>query len=261
MKHLKSYNESKYSIPEDIKNNLFDICLELNDTGNFQISYSHFEAPEEYRYPSKDSILIRSKSFFYFRYEDIEEEIERIRDYLITEGYYIMIRFNGENSSSYYEVLPPKFQLPSELFECRIFLIERKEHKSINESKSNISRQDILEICYDITDDKGFIVNMFNSTPVDDEETSILITNKNEKFQLNDVIDVIQRLQDYLGNSLRDIFVMITKPNDHWIRYYFDEDKEDYPYIQKPLSELNSLPKNTHLSRICIYLYPALIDL
>lgn len=214
MKYLKSYNESKYSIPEDIKSNLLDICLELNDTGNFQIFYSHFEAPEAYRYPSKDSILIQSPSK-YFRYEDIEEEIERIRDYLITEGYYIIIRFNGENSSSY-----SKFQLPTELFECRIFLIERKP---INEAhRFRLSKdigQNLLDICLELSD-VGFCVYHVSS-PSEWVKNSLIIDTTDPQdpdnflryFKYTEISEVVERIKDYMDQQGYDCSITLNGTN------------------------------------------------
>ena len=69
MKHLKPFKESK--VKGNIYKDLIDICLELNDEG-FDTNVQRWE-----KY-----IVIKRKNLAKFKYSDISEVVERMRDYM-----------------------------------------------------------------------------------------------------------------------------------------------------------------------------------
>jgi hypothetical protein len=78
MRRIRSYNESLLS--EDVKITIRDICLELKDLG-FSINYSGL-------YDKRPSIEINKE---YFIYDEVDEIIERIKDYLNDIGYDVKV--------------------------------------------------------------------------------------------------------------------------------------------------------------------------
>lgn len=84
MKHLKTYNESKYDASREIRSNLMDICLELNDLGinsdTIVVDVDQHEVPY---WTSFNILILRIFKFTPFEYsEEIKEVIERIKDYI-----------------------------------------------------------------------------------------------------------------------------------------------------------------------------------
>lgn len=110
MKHLKTYNkifESNITempglsdlavLPDDIKSELKDICLELQDDG-FNILLREYESNYlKYDYLIIDRLKytqrIDGKSLHDFKKEDVMEVIERIKDYLSSVGYNIYVDY------------------------------------------------------------------------------------------------------------------------------------------------------------------------
>ena len=97
-----------------------------------------------------------------------------------------------------------------------------KHLKPYNESKNyyNVSKQDIIDICYDITDYAGFDVDFRRSK----NRHFILITKPSSRlnahvFLLKDVVEVLLRLIDYLGDAIGDIVVRGT--TDYRWEYFY----------------------------------------
>lgn len=97
MKYLKSFFEAidMKDLPEDIKQNLKDICLELTDNG-FEIYLTHLEIKGNiksvYGFEGYCVVLRISKKNSLGYYENINTEevreiIGRVKDYMKTEGY------------------------------------------------------------------------------------------------------------------------------------------------------------------------------
>lgn len=84
MKHLKTYNENNEGRNIDIYRDLVDICLELNDDGlstkvsaldnKFEISITKSTPPN------------------IFKFKDVYEVIERIKDYMGERGYLYKVK-------------------------------------------------------------------------------------------------------------------------------------------------------------------------
>ena len=113
-----------------------------------------------------------------------------------------------------------------------------KHLKKFNESSTSISKQDILDICLDLTD-IGFLVEISSATirPKNKghvEATSISI-NKTNSFQIDsDIIDALLRISDYVGDRLYNICLRIgycnytTSCQPHWRMYYRDSSDIEY---------------------------------
>lgn len=113
MKHLKTYNKIFESditempllpdlvvLPENVKSELKDICLELQDDG-FNILLREYEYKSKGTITSKYDYLIidklkyaqSGKSLRNFIKKDVMEVIERIKDYLSSVGYNIYVDY------------------------------------------------------------------------------------------------------------------------------------------------------------------------
>lgn len=119
-----------------------------------------------------------------------------------------------------------------------------KHLKSYNESSYNISRQDILEICYDLTDDKGFSVTIEDcviSPPPDNINIKATVISIEKigsiehiteyphgsnagpsiPFIIDDeILNVLIRIADYAGDELFDISALLSGDEYKWKMYY-----------------------------------------
>ena len=68
----------------------------------------------------------------------------------------------------------------------------------------NISKQDIREICYELTDDQKFDIQ------INDNFIIIQRSNRFKNFELKDIEDVIFRLIDYLGTEYKCIHLAMS---------------------------------------------------
>lgn len=77
MRYLKTYESHKYI---EINQNLKDICLELTDNGFFYYLNHNLEYP-------KSPIEIEIRKGKVFKWSEIADVVERLKDYLIPIGY------------------------------------------------------------------------------------------------------------------------------------------------------------------------------
>ena len=97
MKHLKKYNE--VALYDNIRSNLEDICQELKDDGfAVYITYNNSVEKTSLVITRIDITAFRDTGeFLYtpFKFTDIEETVERVKEYMKSEGYETNI-LNGE---------------------------------------------------------------------------------------------------------------------------------------------------------------------
>jgi hypothetical protein len=96
MKHLKRYNEelTEKVLTNNIKQNIKDICLELNDIGISSGFHYNINAIDHLNiFKPKNQY---TGDFFTYTYE-ISEVIERIKDYMSKEGFIVVTR--GDNGT------------------------------------------------------------------------------------------------------------------------------------------------------------------
>lgn len=98
MKYLKTYEENifnrligkKPSLSKEIIQDIKDICLELQDEGfrvfTNQLGFNSLGNREGF-YPN---IEIFTKANDNFKYTDIEDVVERLKDYMKSRGYIII---------------------------------------------------------------------------------------------------------------------------------------------------------------------------
>ena len=73
-----------------------------------------------------------------------------------------------------------------------------KHLRKFNESLENDIRQDITEICYDITDDQGFNIRFFDKFG---QKYISIGKAPYVYFNFNEVKEVCLRIKDYLGDK------------------------------------------------------------
>jgi len=172
MKYLKSYESldwGKETIPSNVQHDVFDICLELRDKG-FRTSYQWWppydrgyntrivrSLYENNKYPY---ISINKWPLSKFRYSDIHDVVERLKTYLDTCGYNIMVREKVPGTSQGYQIQ----------------MICRDIYGNINENNQNeksIKNQIIDQVSQSIDDamlpilDEGFKEIFSNSHSFD----------------------------------------------------------------------------------------------
>lgn len=113
-------------------------------------------------------------------------------------------------------------------------------------------KQDIREICYDLTDDKGFSVRISDTVTSDSKSVwikSIEVLIGLEKhpfgyFKIDDVLlNVLLRILDYAGSDLYNISIL---RGDKWKMYYTDmEDVQPWRFKHKnyEIYNMSDLPK------------------
>lgn len=116
MKHLKPYNET-YITP-NMKSEIEDICLELNDDGFTTTLVNHksvsFNSSGNKIFKKDVSCLDIGKRGYRinpFYYKEIEDVIERIKDYANSEGYQTDIHVRSYSDSSSW-IYNDEFQSP-----------------------------------------------------------------------------------------------------------------------------------------------------
>lgn len=150
MRYLKLYegresvvtNWVDETIPNDIHMDLKDILLELSDEG-FNISFQLwplYEKHSRYYYIDKYpfiTIMRWNKGKQFMSYYDLEEYIERVRDYLDSKGYNIIILANPGigNFVKFNNSLNTKGELMRPyVTEIKIQMINRRIYGDVNES-------------------------------------------------------------------------------------------------------------------------------
>lgn len=103
MKHLKLYNES-IKIEKEILQDLKEICLDLTDDDKFKIEFSEGETYSSFAViinrDIKENYIPRQgmpdqiqRAYPEFSYDEISETIERLKDYMKSNGYSTDVRF------------------------------------------------------------------------------------------------------------------------------------------------------------------------
>ena len=70
-----------------------------------------------------------------------------------------------------------------------------------------VSKQDIIDICADITDDQGFIIRFDGSYYRLNDYIAVIRKHDFSTFVLSEAEEVLLRLIDYLGDKLHEITV------------------------------------------------------
>lgn len=141
MKHLKSYNESQLSNAKveakDIVQNLKDICIELEDEG-FKIFLQGIN-------PHVEIHLGISKGGEDFKYGEVSEVVERMKDYMKQEGYSAVVKKPNPRNAAYGHVwgigitdklLPKKYK--SVYTSISMIFTHKQREKELNDILDNI---------------------------------------------------------------------------------------------------------------------------
>ena len=131
------------------------------------------------------------------------------------------------------------------------------KHLKLYKLFESISKQDIIEMCYDLTD-IGFEITFRKMTIAgSNDETCITIEKTNgSSFTLdNEIIDIILRIVDYVGDRFDDIGILSDWPIRQWTRYFKEIPKKYNPGQKiKLLSELSSTEEKVTV--INLYINP-----
>lgn len=128
--------------------------------------------------------------------------------------------------------------------------------------ESNISKQDITEMCYDLTD-RGFQINFRNVAVTSDieysvKETCITIDKVVGTFILDDeIVDIILRIADYAGDRFDDVGVLLDWPSRQWIRYFKEIPKKYNHLLYSPgqkIKLLSQLSSGDRVTAVNIYI-------
>lgn len=217
MKHIKPYDETYFNIdlPKDVLSDLKDICLELSDSG-FQIDIDKkgaadpcnpFDRPKysnvwiylTYKEARKRENRQEGEDYsFTFTYKEIEEVVERIKDYIQSKGYQIEIYLfkNGKVSN-----------LENNKEKATLVKLSFNDIKSHNESKIEDENKDFLadieEICYDLTDNGEFYQSIVSPNII------VIRKTKMATFELTEEIkEVLLRIMRYLGDRFKEMIVL-----------------------------------------------------
>lgn len=90
MKYLKYFNESALS--EDVMQDLNDICLELTDVG-FKVDI--------YNEDDHKDVIIFKPNHGLFKYKEVKDVVERIKDYIKDQNYSIEIEKVNKTGDPY----------------------------------------------------------------------------------------------------------------------------------------------------------------
>lgn len=121
MKHLKSYNES--ILYDNIRSNLEDICQELKDGGfGVYITYNSSVEQTSLIIAKLDITTFRDAGDFNyspFKFADIEETVERIKEYMKSEGYEVITLSSDwpHNQETPKEIINSTFRMKFEKIE------------------------------------------------------------------------------------------------------------------------------------------------
>ena len=124
------------------------------------------------------------------------------------------------------------------LYESFTFINYSDPSKHINESIEDDIKQDIIEICYDITDDGKIIVDIFLSEdeyeqPVEGEYNLFVCRNFDNVFidetvvQFYEIKEVFLRIKDYLGNRFIDFRVDSIDHGGMWKEFVLDNNTKN----------------------------------
>ena len=86
--HFEGNNE--YDIPEELRQDIMDICLEIEDMG-LQVQY-YWQPPirNPYSYRNFAAVIVYSDS--YFPYGKIKDTIVRLADFLERSNYFVIVK-------------------------------------------------------------------------------------------------------------------------------------------------------------------------
>lgn len=193
-----------------------------------------------------------------FRFGDVYETLLRLQDYLKQMGHRVTIHA-CKREVKYQNKIGPMYNCDelgtkfsgyltknSNIFSARLNIMFMPQYEShINES---YNRQDLIEILYDLTDDKGFVVDFKG-----DYDIIVITKSDNDSFILNnEVMDAILRVVEYLGDDFERISV---KSDDRWQRYYPDSSpKVTNNQLNIHSKHLSDLPRSKRINIINILL-------
>lgn len=220
MNHIKLFESFESESFEDI----IDICLELEDDG-FIVKKSNFGL-SIYKMVFTNVYKIGN-----FKYSEVEEVVERIKNYIGDNFSGIRIDFtldstfgNGGKTNNDWVNFGQE-TIPKEPFSNPIYTLDRicgviiEYKRNINESLNFFNKRlsqetidDIKDICLELSDDR-FIIQAGDGT---DSYEVFISKDNHDPFSYNIVKEAIERLKDYLGNSIQSVLVM-SRGDIKWI--------------------------------------------
>lgn len=242
MKYLKLFEATDIL---EVEQTIKEICLELEDEG-FEITLNNIFTGGRISVPlTLNMSLLRHSNMGLrtFIYDEVSEVIERIRDYMRTQGYatYVNKKYafkdpsiNKFKSDPLLDVYISFLEIPKHI---------RKFNESIDQAISDEVKSDLKDICLDLSDE-GFTVNIKGIIPPSKdrifqgtilgsvkilkirERTFEPFRSKFHEFKYSDVQEYIERIKDYLTPLGYDITIYVIESKGEgevkWILFESD---------------------------------------
>ena len=224
------------TIPRDMQMDIYDMSFELRDDG-YSVTYQWWPPYEKGNKLYKDNkyphINITKRAdaeggLEKIYYGWIEDFCQRIVSYLDEKEYNAVIKYRKLNSNEYFDIKDsvmgwgPFGDKPMvNSIHFRIEMISRRVYGDVYESIDSNVKSDVEDICLELMDN-GFNIKTSTDGKFLPQGVNIDISNGNQFFYLDDISDVLLRLNDYANQMNKSFSVSL-------IRWY----RRDYPIIFK----------------------------
>lgn len=215
MKYLSKYNESKIwniihnrdpLVDDEMVDTISDILI--SDAEIYELDYI-LDFTWRFR-KSKNNVIVyfRDRNNRFFTLNEIRDMLFRIKDVCNSFGYSIDMEIPSEEDTLYsFQDFIKEFG-GDELYRLKIIIYKEGKYDKKNESNSYEGLDEICsnlkDICTDITDEGKFDVFFLKGIRYGGY-FQMMIHLKNhldyDGFHLSEVVDVLDRIRDYLGDS------------------------------------------------------------